>query len=26
VAPRHLMRCHIPIDDLRTMQGTGQAP
>jgi peptide/nickel transport system ATP-binding protein len=26
VAPGHLMRCHIPIDDLRTMQGTGQAP
>jgi peptide/nickel transport system ATP-binding protein len=27
VAPGHLMRCHIPIDDLRRMQGvTGQAP
>jgi peptide/nickel transport system ATP-binding protein len=26
VAPGHLMRCHIPIDELRTLQGTGQAP
>jgi peptide/nickel transport system ATP-binding protein len=26
VAPGHLMRCHIPIDELRTLQSTGRAP
>ena len=26
VAPGHLMSCHIPIDDLQSLQGTGQAP
>ena len=26
VAPGHLMSCHIPIDELRTAQRTGQAP
>jgi peptide/nickel transport system ATP-binding protein len=26
VAPGHLMSCHIPIDELRTLQDTGQAP
>jgi len=26
VAPGHLMSCHIPIDDLRTLQGDGGVP
>jgi peptide/nickel transport system ATP-binding protein len=26
VAPGHLMSCHIPIDQLRTLQSNGQAP
>ncbi|MEP7026191.1 MAG: oligopeptide/dipeptide ABC transporter ATP-binding protein, partial [Actinomycetota bacterium] len=26
VAPGHLMSCHIPIEELRNLQGTGQAP
>ena len=26
VAPGHLMSCHIPLDELRTLQGNGQAP
>ena len=26
VEPGHVIRCHIPIDELRTLQGTGQAP
>jgi peptide/nickel transport system ATP-binding protein len=26
VAPGHLMSCHIPLDELRTLQDTGQAP
>jgi len=26
VAPGHLMRCHIPIDELRNMQRPGEAP
>ena len=26
VAPGHLMSCHIPIDELQTLQSTGQAP
>jgi peptide/nickel transport system ATP-binding protein len=26
VAPGHLMSCHIPIDQLQTLQGSGQAP
>ena len=26
VAPGHLMSCHIPIDELRSLQDTGQAP
>jgi peptide/nickel transport system ATP-binding protein len=26
VAPGHLMSCHIPIDELQTLQGNGQAP
>src|SRR6266487_3168318 len=26
VAPGHLMSCHIPLDELRTLQGNGRAP
>jgi peptide/nickel transport system ATP-binding protein len=26
VAPGHFMSCHIPIEELRNLQGTGQAP
>jgi peptide/nickel transport system ATP-binding protein len=26
VTPGHLMSCHIPIDELQSLQGTGQAP
>ncbi len=26
VAPGHLMSCHIPLDELRTLQGNGQPP
>jgi peptide/nickel transport system ATP-binding protein len=26
VAPGHLMSCHIPLDQLQTLQGNGQAP
>jgi peptide/nickel transport system ATP-binding protein len=26
VAPGHLMSCHIPIEELRNLQGTGQVP